>query len=151
MSVYFLFLLYWWPSSTQSVVFNSTSKILAELCSPLQRFFFSDIRPTNGEIMGWRMVSWKVMESLQRTRVSKPNSHISSNPVLIGIKYCFYWFRFGWVYAYLHYQRFSPTFSTEYLFICSLNLDSLYWDRLCLFYVFVSCVFYSCKIRVLHH
>ena len=45
--------------------------------------------------MGWKMGSLKVMENLQRNRMSKPNPHMSSHPVLIGIKYCFYWFRLG--------------------------------------------------------
>ena len=31
----------------------------------------------------------KVMENLQRNRMSKPNPHMSSHPVLSGIKYCF--------------------------------------------------------------
>ena len=35
----------------------------------------------------------------------EPNPNISSHPVLIGIKYCFYWFRLGRVYAYWNYQN----------------------------------------------
>ena len=35
-------------------------------------------------------LSLKVKENLQRNHMSKPNPHISSHPVLIGIKYCFY-------------------------------------------------------------
>ena len=64
-------------------------QILAELYNALRRFFFSYVRPTNGGIVGERMESLKVVENLQRNRMSKPNPHILSHLCLVEVNSAF--------------------------------------------------------------